>query len=312
MNADGTDQRALTTTPEIETPYAWSLDGSRLYFGRYPDAYTIVPFSIRPDGTGLAQLPASVSVTDLEIVIGWSPDGTQMLAAQKRYSQYVNLWLGDATGTTGHPLTIGDDMRVSPVGWLPDGDHLIVTNRSTSMELYRLSVANPSLVPISDAADGFDEDAFDLSPDGTSILTFHYMPGDGLPHQLFTMDPDGENRRQITDAEKGIAPNLNGGGAAWSPDSSRILFQMLGDRRLYVMHRDGSEVTPLTDGTNNIIYFSWSPDGSMILFEQQTVSPAGRADGDLYVMRSDGSGLTQLTSGPTNDSQPLWTAAADT
>jgi Tol biopolymer transport system component len=54
----------------------------------------------------------------------------------------------------------------------------------------------------------------------------------------------------------------------WSKDASRILYQSSksGKWQLFVMDRDGSHRTPLTDGSCNDNFPDWSPDGTKILF----------------------------------------------
>lgn len=72
-----------------------------------------------------------------------------------------------------------------------------------------------------------------------------------------------------------------GGGPVWSPDGDKIAFSSKRDGRydLYVMNRDGSNLTRLTnDGSAETP--NWSPDGSRI---------AWITDGTLKVMNSDGS-----------------------
>ena len=81
---------------------------------------------------------------------------------------------------------------------------------------------------------------------------------------------------------------------AFSPDSKRILFTA-GNKEdsIYVMRRDGTHVTRLTDpdvvpGADSPTY---TPDGKRIVFD----SYEGNLTGGLYVMDADGSNLTSIT-----------------
>jgi Tol biopolymer transport system component len=89
----------------------------------------------------------------------------------------------------------------------------------------------------------------------------------------------------------------------WSRDASRILYQSnrSGKWQLFVMDRDGSHRTPLTDGSFNDNYPDWSPDNSSIAFVSDR-------DGneEVYVMNADGSGLRNLSKSPAQDIHPYW------
>ena len=84
---------------------------------------------------------------------------------------------------------------------------------------------------------------------------------------------------------------LGGRNPAWSPDGSRIAFNSdePRPRDIYVMNADGSDVTPLTDNSDQDYSPAWSPDGSRIAFVSD------RLGVHIYVMNADGSGVTQLT-----------------
>jgi Tol biopolymer transport system component len=73
----------------------------------------------------------------------------------------------------------------------------------------------------------------------------------------------------------------------WSPDGGRISFHSWrdGDYDLYVMNRDGSGLTQLTN-SGMAAYTSWSPDGSRIAWVD--------GGGSLKVMNSDGSNQITL------------------
>jgi Tol biopolymer transport system component len=90
---------------------------------------------------------------------------------------------------------------------------------------------------------------------------------------------------------------------AWSPDGAWIAFdsERDGNRGIYKMRADGSDVTRLTHDGAFDEQAAWSPDGSQIAFIRKTVDTdgggIGRDDfGDILVMDSDGSSPHPLTS----------------
>ncbi len=143
------------------------------------------------------------------------------------------------------------------------------------------------------------------SPDGRRIA--YSSDENGFP-QLFVMDADGSNARQLS--------NVWGEYPAWSPDGSRIAFEssMGGstpfgdpDYDVWVMDTDGSGETNLTAAPDSgDKYPTWSPDGLWIAFESTRGTPPSfeppphdlerLSDDDVWVMRADGSGLRNLTS----------------
>jgi dipeptidyl aminopeptidase/acylaminoacyl peptidase len=99
-----------------------------------------------------------------------------------------------------------------------------------------------------------------LSPDGRTVA---YVVGsvdkaaNRVISQIYTVDIDGGNQRQITDKGSNSSPR-------WSPDGKRIAFTTGG--QIWTMKPDGSDksqVTTISTGASGPV---WSPDGRMIAF----------------------------------------------
>jgi dipeptidyl aminopeptidase/acylaminoacyl peptidase len=178
-----------------------------------------------------------------------------------------------------------------------------------------------------------------ISPDGSRIV---YTRGwidkvnDSRESSLWIMDADGSRNRQL----------LDGGGARWSPDGTRILYTAPGEPRgaqIFVRWMDAegatSQVTRLERGPSNV---TWSPDGRWIAFASRVddradfagVELPDRPDGadwtgepkvveragykrdrtgyidtgwtQLFVVPADGGTARQLTSGDWNHSGVAW------
>ena len=126
------------------------------------------------------------------------------------------------------------------------------------------------------------------------------------PFDLFTANPDGSDRKRLTDYGVYTAE------ATLSPDGRRLVFTSLkdGDLELYTMNVDGSDIRRLTstpgydggaffspDG-KQIVYRSWHPTGDSLrayqdLLRQGLVRPNRM---EIWVMNSDGSNQRQITS----------------
>ncbi|MCZ6915643.1 MAG: DPP IV N-terminal domain-containing protein, partial [Gemmatimonadetes bacterium] len=105
-----------------------------------------------------------------------------------------------------------------------------------------------------------------ISPDGSQIV---YTRGwidrvnDQRKSSLWIMNADGSRNRRL----------LEGGGAQWSPDGTRILFTKEGEpsgSQIFVRWMDAegatSQITRLEHGPSNA---RWSPDGNWIAFTSQ-------------------------------------------
>lgn len=142
------------------------------------------------------------------------------------------------------------------------------------------------------------------SPDGTRILfEAHLGPHDA--NDIYVMDADGSNLRQLTDSD---AYEQN---PQWSPNGEWIVFTRIspGTCSLWRMRPDGSEQQALfvPDKGYSVDHATWSPDSQRIAFVY------GQADVELsavsiWAMRADGSDRHQVYAFA--DKQPVnWVCA---
>ena len=75
-----------------------------------------------------------------------------------------------------------------------------------------------------------------------------------------------------------------------------------GNRDIYVMLPDGSNLVNLTNHPQRDEFPAWSPDGSKIVF--RSTRDGNR---EIYTMNDDGSGVVRLTVNPALDTTPSWT-----
>lgn len=98
-----------------------------------------------------------------------------------------------------------------------------------------------------------------FSPDGKSVVFVKYSE-DAESCSIWTMDIDGDNQVQITDAKKGYAFYPR-----WSPDGNRIVFQLTKkdkeDADIYVIDADGDNLTQITKNKSYDGTPYWTTDG---------------------------------------------------
>lgn len=116
-----------------------------------------------------------------------------------------------------------------------------------------------------------------------------YISDQVARYQLWTMNPDGSDQRQLTSGSASSYPN-------WSPDGTRIVFERQIDRdeaAVFVINADGSGLTQLTPSEGYDGMPSWAPDGSHIIFVSNR---SGQYN--IWRMNPDGSNPIKLNNIP--------------
>jgi Tol biopolymer transport system component len=122
-------------------------------------------------------------------------------------------------------------------------------------EIYRMKPDGSSVQRMTRTADGVDDGAPDISPDGRRVV-FSSTRGNG-DQDLWTMRPDGTDARRLGSGEEirdEVFPQWAAGGETvlyWQfgdPDGSRDTIRVIG--------ADGTGDRALTNGRAN----DWSPD----------------------------------------------------
>ncbi len=113
--------------------------------------------------------------------------------------------------------------------------------------------------------------------------------------QIFTVTPDGANRKQLTFEGENGRPD-------WSPDGKRISYMSSRNGRAWVavMDADGSNQRVLTEG----VAPDWAPDGRQIAFTRPVAQ--GSPVSEIWAINADGSGERQITRSGTAKAGPSW------
>ncbi len=246
---------------------------------------------INADGTGFRQLTLddgaahfypSVAPNGMSVVYSANPSGV--------YEIY-EVDLDGNTRQVTHGLGTLTSPEISPDGeliafTLGDGQtaSLWVINRDGS---YPRALYGPGWDPT-------------WSPDGKKILFASYDQYNSI--QLFTIDLDGSNLKQVTQME------FLRGRSDWSPDG-KWAATYAGEpwaRDLFSFPMDGGEPELLTPPGGNSQGPSISPDGDWVAFTAY-FGDIGNEDGcEIYIIRTNGTQLTRLTENDYCDWQPRW------
>ena len=146
------------------------------------------------------------------------------------------------------------------------------------------------------------------SPENIGKIVFASNPADtpNADYDLFTINPDGSNKKQLTTFGKFINDPV------WSPEYSRIAYSAHVDKgntdKIFIMTADGSESRQLTFGDSRDKFPTWSPDGKQIAY----ISYRDNIP-NLFVMDAHGQNTKQLTfvDGKNTVLWPSWSPVSD-
>lgn len=223
----------------------------------------------------------------------FAPDGQSITYVSNRHGQF-SVFILDLVSLAEQQITNMEELsNATAPEFRPDGGWIVFAMKVwDDSSIWLVQPDGGDLHALTDKEHNEIDPAW--SPDGSQIA-FAAVRNSYV--ELFVMDADGNNIRQVT---QGI-PRI-GGRSSWSSDGKRLVFYAgpKDDRDIYTVEIETGEVQRLTQGGNNTGP-CYSPDGKWIVF-----SSSRDSDHELYIMRADGSGLIQLTFNDYDDWQPRW------
>lgn len=263
----GADEAQLTNEATTNFYASFSYDGEQILYSSLQQRFKIIDMSA--DGTepqAIIDLPGyNLYAPTL------SPDGSLIaVSVENISSRLMQIWIFTSTGERIKPLSEESTWAVDPV-WTADGQSVIF---------------------------GFEQDG----------KRAHYIADIEEPNQKALVDPDRTTsayydlkiggRSDISPDDQWFVFYAGTQASATLPNSCKI--SSIGNREIYVMKLDGSELRPLTNGGDNVAP-SFSPDGKWITFMSYR-----DGDSEIYAMRADGANVRQLTFNERCDWQPRW------
>jgi serine/threonine protein kinase/Tol biopolymer transport system component len=224
-----------------------------------------------------------------------APDG-RTVAFIRETHEGRDVFLLDLATSRESRLT-RDHHRLSGLTWAPDGKAVIMSsNRSGLERLYRVSLADGTIVRVPNTSDGVTHPmanqgglVYEQAHDDSNIYRVDLTEARAL----------GAARPIIASSRSDVSPHI-------SPDGRSIAFVSMrgGGPDIWVASADGSNprrvaVLPVTSGPR------WSPDGQSLVFG--AMAP-GQVRPDLWIVAASGGTPRQLTTDSSYETMLAWAA----
>lgn len=211
MGNNGSNPKNISVSGTVESLLpVWSSDGSKILF-RENDLLCV----INADGSGKKALTPNMYGLFNPV---YSPNGSKIVYSQSpnAFTFSDDIFVMNADGSGNANLSVHDATDIQPQ-WTADGSAIIFSsNRGGRYAIYSMNSFGENIVRLTDTV----KNAYSpvLSPDGKSIL---YLYGtDGTDYELYTMNLDGTNRKQLTSVPKFVQRN----GISWHKGLNQIFF----------------------------------------------------------------------------------------
>jgi serine/threonine protein kinase/Tol biopolymer transport system component len=261
-NADGTDERKIATrrSPEMFSSAAWSPDGKKLICvvqGRDGDGFYADLVEMGVEGAEQMALTDRRWASINDVVWLSDASGLMMTANEKSDGSYL-LWRISYPGGEARRITT-DLTNYSGLSMTRDSSAIVSTQKIGVYNLYRLTDGDTGgatqLTSGSGRSDGWS--GISWTPDGKIVYS---SAANGTP-EIWTMEPDGSNQKQLT-----VDLGSSGRGLSVSPDGRYIVLvsDRAGGPQVWRIDIDGGNPNQLTFSAGAFRNPFFSPDGKWV------------------------------------------------
>lgn len=248
LRPDGTGLRQLTNDPGFDACPAYDVTGRRMAICSGRTGNTEI-WTMNADGSHERQLTRRGG-TSAAIFPDFSPNGRRVAFMWRAAStDLFDIWTVRTDGRQYQQLTRTPDLDDSYPAYSPSGRTLVFLRSNagrTNTQVWLMDRHGRHQRQLTfDAA--LKDQLPDWRPDGRKIA---YQAGG----DLWLINPDGSGQVNVTNT-----PGVQEFGAAWSPDGQRIAYLNFGDRRVYTMRPDGTDVRAVGPASGVQFVPAWQP-----------------------------------------------------
>lgn len=292
MNADGTNQRAISNNIVRCAPPVVSHDGKKVAFTTYGNDFSYILYVIDLDGHNQTLLARAKYYCGSP---AWSPDDSRIAFVKndKGVGGTVDIYSIKSDGTDEIRLTT-ENGNYSPQ-YFPDNQSIIFSSYTKDwMGIYKMNTDGSNKQLLTPKNQSFSDPQ--ISPNGNMIAI---TSNDWNGSQIFVMNADGGNLKQITftvspdNYDIGFPRDANGD-PVWSPNSDKLAYVSYANGRpdIFIINSNGSGNKRLTDVAVKNESPVWTKDGKYLLFSSYRNSNGAN---QIYIMRTEGQLQTQIT-----------------
>lgn len=224
------------------------------------------------------------------------------------WRRHVNVYYNTAAGLLENADSLDAEPLELPgqyyydISFSPDTSHVaVLALASLRRPVQRLIVMNRESGGVETVEEGTVYGPVAWSPDGRRLAyaRLHRGAHGSLLRDVYVVDRDGSNRRQITKDRRAGSP-------AFSPDGDRLAFSEAerGTENIHILDLDSGDDIRATqfEGDVQISSIRWHPTADRLLFDRFTAEGVR----DVAVLELGSGDITALTSGDQDDRDPVW------